>query len=149
METLRPAGRAIHLADLAAEVVFINPSQLGRFQYGLDIRDSIGIRILSEGFWRVYGWIYRVTEDGGLHRERVPIGAGQLEGLFNTKPKRENHILVTAWGDQGCLYVNEELVACFDISSFPSRGNISVASRHETSITKNSKYGLSCQEAVE
>ena len=53
-----------------------------------------------------------------------------MEGLFNTLPKRENHIRVTAWGDQGCLYVNEELVSCFDISSFPSRGNISVASRY-------------------
>ena len=71
-----------------------------------------------------------MTEDGGLHRETVPIGAGQLEALFNTRPEGENPLRIDAWGDQGCLYVNEELVSCFDISAFPGHGNISVASRH-------------------
>lgn len=118
---LIPLGH--YLADLSVEVTFINPTQTSRFEYGVLIRDKVDIKVHSGRFWNVNGWT------GDTHLVEVFVKSGPLDGPFNTDPSAENHLRITAVGDEGCIFVNEEFVSCFDISAYPVAGRISVASK--------------------
>ena len=82
--------------------------------------------ITSDGFWKVNGRIW----DGTYYSSgSVPIKEGRLEGAFNTARRGENHVRITTEGDDGCLFVNEEFVSCFDIQGYPIADEFQLASK--------------------
>ena len=118
------------LADLSIEAIFVNPTQASRFEYGFSIRDEIDIMVDDLPSWRVVGWTPKVDKDGSIIVTRVPIKGGWLDGPFNTDRGGENHLRLTTLDDEGCLFVNDEFVSCFDISGYKITDEVRVASKY-------------------
>ncbi len=135
-EIWKPIAQGLYLDDLSVEVVFINPTQTSGFAYGIILR-NVQIKVFKGRVWQVIGHTREVTEDGGVHYTSMPITGGRLTGPFNTEKGGENHLRVTAVGDQGCLFVNGEFVSCFDISGYVTAGNVEVASTHGDAYYKD------------
>ena len=123
---LIPLGQ--YIADLSVEATFINPTQTNHFEYGILVRDLIGIKVFSQGRWNVNGWTREIREDGGSLLTRVPIRGGRLSGRLDSSRGGENLLRVTIEGDEGCFFLNEEFVSCFDISGYTVADKIEMAS---------------------
>ena len=103
----------VSLANLTAEAAFINPTRTSLFEYGFSIREFIDIMVASDGTWKATAW----SPDW---LTRNDVDGGRLEVPFDTGPGRSNHLRVTALGDEGCLFVNDESVSCFELPAHAS-----------------------------
>ena len=116
----------LELADLSAEVTFINPVDGNRFEYGFSIRGSIQIWVASDRTWTVdvlqLGSWTKISSTSGDLAADVPL---------DTSREGENYLYLIAEGEQGCLYVNSVEAACFQLP----------ADHEARDVWINSKYG--------
>ena len=109
--------------NLTVKATFTNPTKLPEFEYGFVIRDYIYVGVTHEQIWQARAW----TEDW---RERTTIGTGSLDDPFAIGLAETNHLRVTARDEEGCLYVNNEYVACFDLPDYAKEAVILIYSQH-------------------
>ena len=111
------------LKDLVVEATFTNPIGTSQFKYGFDIRELIEIRVDSDRTWYAGAWTagwssWELVEKGGL------------SGPFDTSLGGSNHLEVTALGDRGCLFVNEEPISCFELPSHAMAEPVQIVSHY-------------------
>ena len=57
------------------------------------------------------------------------IDSGEIGVPFDTSKGGQNHLRMTAVGDQGCLFVNGEGISCFDLPAHATVGQAMIISR--------------------
>lgn len=125
--------------NFSVEATFTNPTDTARFEYGFTIdgtfesgvSENIEVRVTNDRTWRAY--FQRVvlgSAQVNIDQWQVEISAGQISDPFSTVAGGSNWLELTVLGDDGCLYVNDRFVSCFDISKRTSTTDILTSSEY-------------------
>ena len=125
--------------NFSVEAMFVNPTDTALFEYGFTIdgtfqsgvAENIEIRVTNERTWRAY--IQRVVRGSAqvnFDQWQVEINGGEITVPFSTGAGGSNWLELTVHGDDGCLYVNDKYVSCFDLSERTATTDILISSRH-------------------
>ena len=115
----------VSLADVMVEATFVNPysASSNKWDYGFILRNNyqdseaafIQVVVSSGRRWAVW------TDASAPYQK---IGGGTIDS-FDTGGNGQNHLRVIAIGERGWLFVNNEFIANFDLSSVTSAGDVS------------------------
>ena len=124
--------------NFLVEATLINPTSTDSFQYGFTIlgkfrggvAEKIEIRVANDRTWRAFiEKEYYESAPLNIDRRQIEIDGGEIpHPIVNTSAGGSNKLEATILRDEGCLYVNSILIACFDISGRSLTREISVSS---------------------
>ena len=124
--------------NFSVEATFLNPSSSDPFEYGFTIvgtsqagiSDYIEIRVTNNRTWRAYTQkVYHESVQVDFDWRPHGIGGGEINVPFDTSVWGSNRLEVTVFGDEGCLYVNGNLISCFDLSERTMTRDIAISSK--------------------
>lgn len=114
----------VDIADLYVEARFFNPypTTEGLWDYGFILRNSEpgsfhAVFIDGTGTW--YHWVRTSTTAPSRNVASGP------SNLINTDEQGSSHVRVIASGDNGWLFINDELVTTLDLSDLTVSGSVS------------------------
>ena len=125
--------------NFLVEAMFVNPTDTALFEYGFTIdgtfesgvSENIEVRVTNDRTWRAY--FQRVVLGSAtvtIDQWQMEIGDGEITGPFSTGAGGSNWLELTVLGGDGCLYVNDKYVSCFDLSERTATTDILISSRH-------------------
>ena len=115
-----PSG--VWTRDAIVEASFVNPPGED-WDYGFLIRNPEFNRAEIVTFNYNASWFHNAIDVGD--HEHTTLASGQVSASLTTSPKR-NHLLLMAIGEDGWLFINDELLSKLDLDHNLDEGSVSI-----------------------